>query len=570
MKIVPFAQDVLEEIGMDWPSVSSLSALRAWYEGMSSSDAVARYLPNIRADGHSSRTALALVRRQLAARARACHREDLAVLFLEPAAGRTQRSRRVLDAIELLRHLRAPLPLLTDAVAHWFPPRLSHALTAHGLLTLADLLVRATHRRTWWAAVPGVGAAGARLTSEFLAAHPDLTRRAQTLLPAPVPAGHEIVPWERLHLPRELDGSNGAFRAPPSSCVLGAGNDYEAVQAWLSLHEAAATQRAYRKEAERLILWAIVERGRALSSLTTEDAVAYRTFLRRPVPRSRWVGRAAPRTAAGWKPFTGDLSTNSAGYALSVIGALFRWLIQQRYVLANPFAGIKVRGDSRSLPQGPQRAFGEGEWAIIQAVAEGLEWVHGWDAPAAQRLRFVLDFGYATGLRIGEFTQATLGQIEVDHRGDHWLRLTGKGAKPAKVVLPLMARAALERYLAHRHLPTSPERWAPATPLLTGLDSAQGISSARLWSVMRRFFRDVARIVAPDSPALSERLLRASPHWMRHTHATHALAHGAELTTVRDNLRHASVSTTSTYLHTDEVRRARQMEAAFEVPGRGS
>jgi hypothetical protein len=44
-----------------------------------------------------------------------------------------------------------------------------------------------------------------------------------------------------------------------------------------------------------------------------------------------------------------------------------------------------------------------------------------------------------------------------------------------------------------------------------------------------------------------QKLRPASPHWMRHTHATHALAHGAELTIVRDNLRHASISTASIY-----------------------
>jgi hypothetical protein len=71
--------------------------------------------------------------------------------------------------------------------------------------------------------------------------------------------------------------------------------DYEAVQVWLSLHEAVATQRAYRKEAERLSLWAVVERGCALSSLAIEDAVAYRAFLRRPSPRLRWVGPARLR-----------------------------------------------------------------------------------------------------------------------------------------------------------------------------------------------------------------------------------------------------------------------------------
>ena len=66
---------------------------------------------------------------------------------------------------------------------------------------------------------------------------------------------------------------------------------------------------------------------------------------------------------------------------------------------------------------------------------------------------------------------------------------------------------------------------------------------------------------------LADKLRRASPHWMRHTHATHALARGATLTTVRDNLRHASLSTTSIYLHADDAERARQLGAAFDVPG---
>ncbi len=69
------------------------------------------------------------------------------------------------------------------------------------------------------------------------------------------------------------------------------------------------------------------------------------------------------------------------------------------------------------------------------------------------------------------------------------------------------------------------------------------------------------RFVRTDSPAVAEKLRRATPHWMRHTHATHALQGGAELTAVRDNLRHASLSTTSMYLHSGDVKRARQMAA---------
>ena len=54
-----------------------------------------------------------------------------------------------------------------------------------------------------------------------------------------------------------------------------------------------------------------------------------------------------------------------------------------------------------------------------------------------------------------------------------------------------------------------------------------------------------AEVVEEATPALAEKLRLATPHWTRHTHATHLLEGGAELTTVRDNLRHASLATTS-------------------------
>lgn len=167
------------------------------------------------------------------------------------------------------------------------------------------------------------------------------------------------------------------------ACTLNATNGYEAVQAWLALHETATTQRAYRKEAERLILSVIVERGRALSSLTTDDAIAYRTFLRRPTPREHWVGPPRSRDSAEWRRFTGDLSARSAAYALTVLSALFRWLIEQRYVLANPFAGIKVRGATLRPALDTTRGFTEGERLLLRAIADGLEWSYGWSEPAA-------------------------------------------------------------------------------------------------------------------------------------------------------------------------------------------
>jgi site-specific recombinase XerD len=545
------------------PDSAALAALRAWHEGLSSRDAVTRYFAEARVAGQSARGVLGAIRRDIAAFARSRHRDDLAKLFTGPASKGPVAARAVAAAVEQLRSAAVPAPLIGDGVAQWLEPRIVAVLRKAGIKTLADLTLRVPRRRRWWVDIDGLGVAGARRIEAFFAAHEDLTDRARALLVTQAPS--DVVPWEKLVVPHEVDGTMGLHRAPRASCVLRANNDYEAVQAWLSLHEAPATQRAYRKEAERLILWAIVERGVALSSLATEDAVAYRAFLRQPSPRARWIGPAAPRTSAEWRPFAGGLSTRSRAYALSVLSSMFRWLIEQRYVLANPFAGIKVRG-AKQATQDTTRYFSEGEWNLVKTVAEGLEWPYGWQPSAAQRLRFLIDFSYSTGLRAGELVHATLGSIQLDAHGDHWLHVVGKGSKAGQVVLPGLARGALDRHLVQRGLPVTPAKWNPATPLLCSLDGEVGITSKRLWAIVKRFFATTADVLADTNPALADKLRRATPHWMRHTHATHALQRGAELTTVRDNLRHASLSTTSIYLHSDDLRRAKQIGGAFEGP----
>ncbi|WP_277183249.1 phage integrase family protein [Caballeronia sp. BR00000012568055] len=544
-------------------NADEIAVLRAWYAGMSTRDAVSRYLPGRLDSGCSARGVLGKIRRRLVAVAREAKRDDLLMLLDHPVSERAQHAKAVAKAIEELRHAKPPEPEISDPVERWIEGRAVRALRAQGIATLAELTVRIPRRRTWWKAIPELGATGAKRIEAFVAAHPVLTERAHALVAATRTT--VVVPWESLRIPHDVDGSNGRFRAPRKTCVLAADNDYEAVQAWLSLHDLPATQRAYRKEAERLILWAIVERGKALSSLTTEEAVAYREFLRRPAPAGRWVGPLRPRRSPEWRPFAGGLSARSAAYALSVIGALFRWLIEQRYVLANPFAGVKVKGGAKSADLDASRAFTEGEWALVRTIADGLEWSYGWSVPAAQRLRFLLDVGFVTGLRASELVGAKLRDVETNSRGEHWLNVTGKGRKRGKVALPPSAWNALSQYLVARGLPVTQARWKPDTPLVASLDNdvAGGISGVRLWAVLRRFFLQASKLLDEDHPVLANKLHRASPHWMRHTHATYALEHGAELMTVRDNLRHASISTTSIYLHGDDAKRARQIAKAF-------
>lgn len=577
------------------PDLASLAALRAWHEGLTAREAVTHYLGHERkhaqSSGQSSRGVIARIRRQLIACARARQRDDLIALFTVPAATRTRRAAQIVAALDTLRATAVPPPQPADTVDRWLTPRTARALAAAGIGTIGELMLFRLRRRRWWVPVPGLGATGAQAVATWLETHPELTRRVALVAThglsgtrtgsqaAPQTPGQLLPVWSTAALPADLDGSRGRFRAPPETCGLAATTDAQAIAAWLGLHESAHTARAYRREAERLLLWAVVERRLPLSSLTTEDATAYRAFLRRPAPAARWIGPPCPRSSPSWRPFSRGLTPRSTAYALTVLRALFAWLVDQHYVVLNPFAGVTVRGARPGTPFDTARALDEREWKTVRVFAGRLE-RHGWSAPAARRLRFALDFGYATGLRANEFVSATLGDVQQEPDGTWWLEVTGKGAKSGRVALPPLARIALRQHLKERRLPVARPRWDPSTPLLASISRSgmsgqrraqnapgeHGISAARLRQMLGELFQEAAEHVKTRNPALAARLRRASPHWLRHTHATHALNAGVELVAVRDNLRHASIATTSTYLHGNDRRRAHQVGAAFGRP----
>ncbi len=59
----------------------------------------------------------------------------------------------------------------------------------------------------------------------------------------------------------------------------------------------------------------------------------------------------------------------------------------------------------------------------------------------------------------------------------------------------------------------------------------------------------------PHSQGARNKLSRATTHWLRHTFGSHAAAKGVPLVAIKDNLGHASLSTTSIYVNTDKEQR---------------
>ncbi len=175
----------------------------------------------------------------------------------------------------------------------------------------------------------------------------DITKRNDhTLVPLPL---------ELLITPAELTGEYGSNRAAAFiNKQIDANNDLQAIQTWLAEFEhSPQTQRSYRKESERLLLWSLIERQKPLSSLTRDDLRAYQMFLANPQPVSRWCGQRKPRHNLQWRPFQGPLSEQSIAQAITIINALFSYLVEAGYLSGNPLGlmrrKIKQRTTNKEL-----------------------------------------------------------------------------------------------------------------------------------------------------------------------------------------------------------------------------
>lgn len=513
------------------------------------------------------------------------------------AARLRQRQR---EALAWLESRIAQDPQAGDPVVAWFAPEIARRLHVGGLYTLHQLAERIDGvGRGWWRGVPGIGPATAERLQRWVVDHAETLRvrlGAHTTVPrrqldvaglmAAKPRVTAIVPLERLRVPAELDGTQGRFRAPPEQCFLSAANDYEAILAWLASKRPANgdtgagqgrgarlthTQRAYRKEAERFLLWAILERKQPLSSMTVEDCAAYRDFLADPEPRDVWCGpRSRERWSALWRPFEGPLSEASRRQALAILANLYGWLVQSRYLLGNPFAGVApVEERSQRIQTG--RSFMQKQWRQVQEAVHRLP-----ESGRKRRLQFVLGFAYATGLRLSELVQARLAdleQVDLEDGDTGWmLHVTGKGGRRREVPLPEPVMHLLAGYLAARGLDPGMNRADPQAFLIGKVDDAserrrgqggfaahEGVAAATLAAELKRFFREVGRELKREDPKAAARFERASAHWLRHTHGSHAVAANVPIEVVQNNLGHASLSTTTIYVTSEKRRRYREM-----------
>ncbi len=215
---------------------------------------------------------------------------------------------------------------------------------------------------------------------------------------------------------------------------------------------------------------------------------------------------------------------------LSAVRALYKFLLTQNLITANPTADVQAPKKRRKLPT----------TLDVDTMTALLEL--GADEPLAIRDRTIMELLYSSGLRLAELVSLDLGHIDREERS---LIVLGKGSKERQ--LPIGARAieALDVWLKTRALIAAPDEQAVFV----------GQNGTRL---SRRSVQARVKYWAQRQGVD----LNVYPHLFRHSFATHLLESGGDLRAVQELLGHADISTTQVYTHLDFQHLARTYDKA--------
>ncbi|MBT7451472.1 MAG: site-specific tyrosine recombinase XerD, partial [Rhodospirillaceae bacterium] len=239
---------------------------------------------------------------------------------------------------------------------------------------------------------------------------------------------------------------------------------------------------------------------------------------------------------------TQGLAPRTAARRLSCLRQFFQFLFAEGVRQDDPTSVLDSPRQGGRLP----KYLGEDEVDLLLDAARSET------TPQALRLTAMLEILYATGLRISELVSLPLAAVA---RERPVLIVRGKGNKERMVPIGAPARTAVAAYLEVRpkFIPASlkSSRW------LFPSRAAQGYLNR---DTVAKALKGLA-IAAGIAPS------RVSPHVLRHSFASHLLAHGADLRSLQQMLGHADISTTQIYTHVLDERLRRLVETNHPLAG---
>lgn len=240
------------------------------------------------------------------------------------------------------------------------------------------------------------------------------------------------------------------------------------------------------------------------------------------------------------------MASSTAARQLSSIRQFFRFLYDEGIRSDNPVSVIDSPKTARSLP----KYLKEDEVDLLLLTAQQFE------GPEGVRLIALLEILYASGLRVSELVGLPLSAVTGDGR---MLVVRGKGGKERMVPMSEPAMEALEAYRNIRdHFLTKGKRIVANAHAANFLFPSRGKEGHLTRARFGQLMKEVA-IAAGIDPR------RVSPHVLRHSFASHMLAHGADLRALQQMLGHSDISTTQIYTHVLDERLKALVENAHPL-----
>ena len=215
------------------------------------------------------------------------------------------------------------------------------------------------------------------------------------------------------------------------------------------------------------------------------------------------------------------VTTRSVNRKITTLKSYFRFLMKDGVIEENPMGRIIAPKTSRRLPvfvetAGMEKLFGEVQWG------EGYE---------AERDKLVMEFFYATGMRLSELINLKESDLDVTKKT---MKVTGKRNKQR--IIPFTAHLA-DMIPAYLIIKRSTFEEQPAEPWLFLTKKGEQLKPRMVNRLVHKYLDQVTTIS------------KRSPHVIRHTFATHMLNNGADLNVIKEILGHANLSATQVYTH---------------------
>jgi integrase/recombinase XerD len=224
------------------------------------------------------------------------------------------------------------------------------------------------------------------------------------------------------------------------------------------------------------------------------------------------------------------IDSRSSARKLSCLRGFYKWLLLDRRTHHDPTVNIESPKAWKVLP----KSLAEPE-VVEMLERAAMAASHPQASAAALRDRAILELLYAGGLRVSEVTALATSDLALDLGR---VQVRGKGDKERIVPLGRTAIEALEVYLreGRPHLERISSRRKSLAPRV---ERAWLFLSLRGMPLTRQWIWHLVKMTNGT----------ASPHRLRHSCATHMVAHGADLRSVQVLLGHADISTTQVYTH---------------------